>query len=173
MCFGDFQRTQRWSEVERNENERGSEMRRGVGDGGETERCGGGGWEEKQESNEVGRQVEGREGVSGGVGAQVGRGLLLWGAHYVFHRRIWNPINQAEERKDAERMRSPFTLMRPGRGKRSTTWAPNSHADTQELWQYLHSFLSLSYSLLLSLSNSHCLALSTLPFFIIALFVLM
>lgn len=34
--------------------------------------------------------------------------------------------------------------MRPGRGKRSTTWAPNNHADTQELWQYLHFFLSLS-----------------------------
>lgn len=52
-------------------------MRRGVGDGGETERRREDGWEEKQESNEVGRQVEGREGVSGGVGAQVGRGLLL------------------------------------------------------------------------------------------------
>lgn len=43
------------------------------------------------------------------------------GRHFVFRRRIWNPINQAEERRDAERMRSPFTLMRPGRGKRSTT----------------------------------------------------
>lgn len=50
-----------------------------------------------------------------------GGGLKVWGAHYVFHGRIWNPINQAEERRDAERMRSPFTLMRPGRGKRSTT----------------------------------------------------
>lgn len=29
MCFGDCQRTQRRREVERNENERGSEMRRG------------------------------------------------------------------------------------------------------------------------------------------------
>lgn len=48
-------------------------------------------------------------------------GLKVWGAHYVFHGRIWNPINQAEERRDAERMRSPFTLMRPGQGKRSTT----------------------------------------------------
>ena len=55
-------------------------------------------------------------------GVQVGRGARLRAVeHYVFHRRIWNPINQAEERKDAERMRSPFTLMRPGRGKRSTT----------------------------------------------------
>lgn len=62
-------------------------------------------WEEVEgdETNEVGRQVRGR------------------GAHYAFHWRVWNPINQAEERRDAERMRSPFTLMRPGRGKRSTT----------------------------------------------------
>lgn len=60
---------------------------------------------------------DGRERWWGG-----GRGgLKVWGAHYVFHGRIWNPINQAEERRDAERMRSPFTLMRPGRGKRSTT----------------------------------------------------
>ncbi len=29
MCFGDCQRTQRWREAERNENERGSKMRRG------------------------------------------------------------------------------------------------------------------------------------------------
>lgn len=36
----------------------------------------GGGWEEEQESNEVGRQVEGRKGVGGGEGrgVQVGRG---------------------------------------------------------------------------------------------------
>lgn len=48
-------------------------MRRGVGDGGETEGRRGGGWEEKQESNEVGRQVEGRQGVGGSDGgAQVG-----------------------------------------------------------------------------------------------------
>lgn len=82
MCFGDFQRTQRWSEVERNENERGSEMRRGVGDGGEAERRRGDGWEEMQESNEVGRLVEGEGGCqwwsggSGGQGAAVVRGTL-------------------------------------------------------------------------------------------------
>lgn len=33
MCFGDCQRTRRWGEVERNENERGCEMGRGWVDG--------------------------------------------------------------------------------------------------------------------------------------------
>ena len=63
-----------------------------------------------------GGEGRGGRGSSGGEG-----GAVVRGAHYVFRRRIWNPINQAEERRDAERMRSPFTLMRPGRGKRSTT----------------------------------------------------
>lgn len=77
MCFGDCQRTRRWGEVERNENERGCEMGRG-----ETERrkdagwggARGGGWhEEEQESNEVGRQVEGRRSVGGEEGGEVFR----------------------------------------------------------------------------------------------------
>lgn len=114
-----------------------------MGDGGETQRRGGGGGggsgggeEEEEEVGGVGsgkrsrramrfgRQVEGRKGVGGWVGCSGGEGgwrRCCEGPHYVFHRRIWNPINQAEERRDAERMRSPFTLMRPGRGKRSTT----------------------------------------------------
>lgn len=113
----------------------------------------------RRESNEVGRQVRrGRRAVGGGLRwgevcvCVLGGGALSWGSHYVFHRRVWNPINQAEERRDAERMRSPFTLMRPGRGKRSTTWAPNSRADAKELWQYLHSF-SLKHTPSLSSSS--------------------
>ena len=51
-------------------------------------------------------------------GAEVGEEASV---HYAFHRRIRDPINQAGKRRDAERMRSPFTLMRPGQAKRWTT----------------------------------------------------
>lgn len=135
MCFGDCQHT----EMARGREEWEWEER--VGEGVETARRAGDqwGWE------------AGGERVCVCVcwgGAQVGRGACCEGEHYVFCWRIWNPINQAEERRDAERMRSPFTLMRPGRGKRSATWASNNHADTEELWQYLHFSFSPSLSFL-------------------------
>lgn len=38
----------------------------------------GGGWEEEQESNEVGRQVEGRKGVGGGEGRGVRNRILTF-----------------------------------------------------------------------------------------------